>query len=172
MEAFIRGLPKVELHLHIEGGLSSSGIADRGELAEIGKHITFTEQRAEKAENDLKTVMILQMLKSRIGTELETVISGLAGFGIFVQCQKFGIEGMIEFDQLGPDEWQFNEKVQVVIGANSGETVHLGQPMTVRIISVNIPARQLNLAPAELLVKSRLQNKQPLGKKKRKGKRR
>ena len=142
------------LQLHIAGQLDSSAVLDRSELIEIGKHITFTEQRAEKAENDLKTVMILQMLKSKIGTQLETVVSGLAKFGIFVQCQKFGIEGMIEFDQLGPDQWQFNDKAQVVIGDISGQTVHLGQPMTVRIVSVNIAARKLNLEPVELLVKS------------------
>ena len=76
------------------------------------------------------------------------------------------------FDQLGPDQWQFNEKSQVVTGANSGKTIHLGQPMTVRIISVNISARQLNLAPVELLVKTSLQKKQPARSKKRKGKRR
>ena len=157
------------LQLHIQGRLNSSS-SDQAELVEIGKHITFTEQRAEKAEIDLKTVMLLQMLKNKIGSQLETVVSGLAGFGIFVQCQKFGVEGMIEFDQLGPDEWQFNEKAQVVIGTASGKTVHLGQPMTVRIVSVNIPARQLNLAPVELLVKSRPKYNQPG--KKQKGKRR
>jgi len=34
------------LQLHIEGRLSSSAVPDRGELTEIGKHITFTEQFA------------------------------------------------------------------------------------------------------------------------------
>ena len=156
------------LQLHIAGRLNASAAPDRSELIEIGKHITFTEQRAEKAEEDLKTVMILQMLKSKIGTQLETVVSGLAGFGVFVQCQKFGIEGMIEFDQLGFDQWQFNEKAQVVIGAISGQTVHLGQPMAVRIVSVNIPARKLSLAPVELLVKPGSKYKPPA--KKQKGK--
>jgi len=153
------------LQLHIEGRLDSSITFDRSELIEIGKHITFTEQRAAKAEEDLKTVMILQMLKNKIGTQLETVVSGLVKFGIFVQCQKFGVEGLIEFDQLGPDQWQFDDKAHAVIGAVCGQRDHLGQPMAVRVVSVNIPARRLNLEPVELLVKSGSQDK-PRGKRK------
>ncbi len=127
------------------------------ELAEIGKHITFTEQRAEEAEKELKTVLILQMLSTRIGEEMNTVVTGLTNFGVFVQCLRFGIEGLIQPNDLGVDEWRYDEKSQRVLGRHSGKGISLGQPMRVRIVSVNIPARQLNLAPTEPLVHSREQ---------------
>ncbi len=75
------------------------------DLAEVGKHITFTEQRAEDAENELTTVLILQMLSKKIGEELGCVVTGLAGFGVFVQCRKYGIEGLVRMEDLGPDRW-------------------------------------------------------------------
>ncbi len=127
------------------------------ELAEIGKHITFTEERAEEAEKELKTVLILQMLSKRIGQELNTVVTGLTNFGVFVQCLRFGIEGLIRPNDLGVDEWKYDEKSQRVLGRHSGKGISLGQPMRVRIVSVNIPARQLNLTPAEPLVSGREQ---------------
>jgi ribonuclease R len=122
------------------------------DLAEIGKHITFTEQRAEDAEKELTTVLILQMLSGHIGDELDCVVSGLASFGVFVQSRKFGIEGLIRMGDLGPDEWKYNQRIQCIVGLRSGRSIHLGRAIKVRIVSVNVPARQLNVAPAELLI--------------------
>jgi len=123
------------------------------DLTEIGKHISFTEQRAEDAERELKTVLILQMLSKHIGDELDCVVTGLAGFGVFAQSRKFGIEGLIRMEDLGPDRWRFNSKTQSIVGQGSGQSIHLGQAIKVRIISVNVGARQLNLSPVEPLTK-------------------
>ena len=121
------------------------------DLSEIGKHITFTEQRAEDAEEELKTVLILQMLSKRIGDQLDCVVTGLTSFGVFVRCRKFGIEGLIRTEDLGPDDWKFNHKNQSLIGRRSGANIRLGRAMKVNIVSVNVPARQLNLSPVEPL---------------------
>jgi len=91
------------------------------------------------------------MLSKRIGDELSCVVTGLTGFGVFVQCQKFGIEGLIRLEDLGPDHWQYDQKSQCLLGRNSGQAVRLGRPIKVYITSVNVPARQLNLTPVEPL---------------------
>jgi ribonuclease R len=138
------------LDAHLRGKEDKS--VSKGELAEIGKHITFTEERAEDAEEELKTVLILQMLSKHIGDEMDTVVTGVASFGVFARCRKYGIEGLISIEQLGPDEWKFNQKGYCITGLNSGYNVHLGQKIRVRIVSVNVSARQLNLEPAEALI--------------------
>ena len=144
--------------LYITGRLNKIGpdeVLTEGELVEVGKHISFTEQQAADAEKELKTVLILQMLSDRVGEDMAVVVSGLTNFGIFVQCTKFGIEGMIEPGDLGLDEWKYDQRAQAVVGKWSGESVHLGQAMKVRIAAVNVAARQLFLAPAEPLVTER-----------------
>ena len=143
---------------YAKGKLSKIGLEEvlpEAELIEIGRHISFTENQADGAENELKTVLILQMLSKKVGDEMNCVVSGLTNFGVFVQCLKFGIEGLIEPGDLGLDEWRFVEKAQAVVGRHSGKSIHLGQPMKVRIVSVNVPGRQLFLAPAEPLVEQR-----------------
>lgn len=143
---------------YVKGTLNKIGLEEalpELELREIGRHLTWTEQQAEAAENELKTVLILQMLSKRIGAELDAVVCGLTNFGVFVQSIKFGIEGLIEPGDLGLDEWKYDQQAQAVVGKWSGHSVHLGQPMKVRIVSINLPARQLFVAPAEPLVKSR-----------------
>ncbi len=139
-------------------------------LAEAGKHITFTEQRSEDAERELRTVLTLQMLSKKIGEEMDCIVTGLTGFGVFAQCRKFGIEGLIRMDALGKDQWKYNEKNQCIVGEHSGHSIRLGQAMKVRIVSVNIPARQLDVTPAKLLAKEskqRTKNKTRSKKKKK-----
>ena len=122
-------------------------------LIEIGKHITYTEQISTDAERELKTVLILQLLSKRIGETIDTVVVGLASFGVFLQCQKFGIEGLVPTEAIGPDKWQYDQKTQSITGTNSGFTLHLGMRIDAKIVSVNVPARQLSLCPAEPLIK-------------------
>jgi ribonuclease R len=142
------------------------------DLTEIGKHITFTEQRAEDAERELQAVLILQMLSNRIGDELDGVVTGLTSFGVFVQSRKFGIEGLITMGDLGGDVWKYNQKAQCVMGMRSGASIHLGKAIKVRIVSVNVPARQLNLVPVKpLVVPAAEREKDRRAKKSRKAKR-
>jgi len=144
------------LQYHLESRMDAAkGEAAGEDLFSIGKHITFTEERADNAERELTNVLILQMLSKRIGDEMDCVVTGLTGFGVFVQSQKFGIEGLIKLEDLGPDHWQFNKVAQCVMGERSGQMIQLGQPVRVRIIAVNIPARQLNVAPVEPLGQGR-----------------
>jgi len=162
------------LQCYLENKLNMIGLEEvlsEGELMEIGRHITFTELQSGNAEKELKNVLILQMLSEHIGEELNCVVSGLTNFGVFVQCMKFGIEGLIEFGDLGMDEWKYNEKSQAVTGLHSGKSIHLGQEITVTIASVSVPARQLYLTPAEPLVSSKHKVK-GLKKQKRRGKKR
>jgi len=121
------------------------------DLTEIGKHITFTEQRAEDAERELTNVLLLQMLSKRIGDELDCVVTGLTNFGVFVQSKKYGIEGLIQMSDLGPGRWKFDKKSQGIV-SQSGLNIRLGKSVKVQIASVNVPARQLNLVPVEPLV--------------------
>ncbi|MBN2136709.1 MAG: ribonuclease R [Sedimentisphaerales bacterium] len=142
------------LDTYLRKGADSLSHSTAGlDLVEIGKHITFTEQKADDAEKELKTVLILQMLSKRIGEQMQCVTTGLTNFGIFVQCKKFGIDGLIKMEDLGPDQWKFDKKTQCIIGLRSGCAIRLGQSLTAQIVSVNVPARQLNLAPAEPIIK-------------------
>jgi len=138
------------LDCYLRGTLESADegwVPDNQELADTGRHITFTEERADDAENELKTVLILQMLVDKVGEELDCVVTGLTNFGIFVKSRKLGIEGLVQLTDLGPDQWQYHPKQGCVVGRHSNRIVSLGQPMKVRIVSVNVSARQLNVTP-------------------------
>jgi ribonuclease R len=170
----IRRYADLIVHRTLEFYLQNKPIPKEQEqnLAEVGKHITFTEQRAENAERELTTVLTLQMLSKKIGEQLDCVVTGLTGFGVFVQCKKFGIEGLVRMTALGPDNWKYNEKTQCIVGERSGCSIRLGQAMKVRIVSVNVPARQLDVSPVELLAKEPKQRTKSKARKKQTKKKR
>jgi len=142
------------LHTYVQNTgrpLTNTAVPTEQDLAETGKHISFTEQRAEDAEDELKTVLILQLLSNHIGDRLDCIVTGLTSFGAFAQSRKFGIEGLIRLEDLGGDRWRFDPGRQCIEGIHTGCTLRLGRPIKTNIASVNVPARQLNFYPAEPL---------------------
>jgi ribonuclease R len=123
------------------------------DLVDIGKHISFTEQNADRAEQELKKVLILQFLSQHIGETLDGVVTGLTSFGVFVQSLQYGIEGLIKIDDLGPDQWHYHARTHAVLGQHSGTIIRLGQPLRAKILKVNVPGRHLDLLPDEPLSK-------------------
>jgi ribonuclease R len=118
------------------------------DLVEIGEHLSETEQAAEEAEQELKTILVLHLLCSRVGQELDGVIVNLTNFGAAVHLPEYGIEGMIPCEALGADRWQFDEQSQCLVGRHTGAVLRLAQPIRVRIVDIHPAAGQLDLVPA------------------------
>jgi DNA-directed RNA polymerase subunit E'/Rpb7 len=79
---------------------------------------------------------------------------------------------MIEFGDLGLDEWKFDKRWQIVVGKYSGKKITLGEEIRVRIAAVSVEGRRLYVAPSQPLVTSRpkMRKKQPGRSYRRKGK--
>ncbi len=122
--------------------------ADPAGLVKLGENCSTTERRAEAAEDELKTVLILQLLTGKVGETFDAAITGVTNFGIFAQLTSFGIEGLIRMPDLGDDWWEVSAKTGEIRGERSGRRFRIGDALTVKIASVNLPARQLNLTPA------------------------
>jgi ribonuclease R len=122
------------------------------DLVEIGQHISETEQAAEDAEQELKTILILHLLHRSVGQELDGVVVTLTPFGAAVFLPEYGVEGLIQREALGPDRWQFDKQSQCLVGRHTGALLRLGQAIRVRIADVHPAAGQLDLAPAVNLV--------------------
>jgi ribonuclease R len=134
------------------------------DLVEIGEHISQTEQIAEEAEQELKTTLILHLMRNRIGDELEGIVVSLTGFGAAVHLPEYGVEGIVPREALGPDQWHFDEQNQCLLGRHTGAILRLGQPMRVRIVDIHPAGGQLDLTPAiGLVIKAPEQTRQQGG---------
>ncbi len=137
------------------------------ELAAIGEHITETEQIAEEAEQELKTILILHLLQGKVGQIFSGVVSSLSAFGAAVHLPDYGVEGMVPCEALGPDRWQFDEQSQCLVGRHTGAILRLAQPLGVRIVAVHPAGGQLDLAPIGDLIRKAAPAKRPQKKSRR-----
>ncbi len=147
----IRRYPDLTVHRllteYCRGTLASRPPEDVSALTRLGEHCTAAEKRSEGAEEELRDVLILQFLQTRLGDVFEGVITGVTNFGIFVQSMRFLIEGLVRMEDLGDDWWEVNARIGQVSGQRSGKRFRIGDLLAVRIANVDLARRQLNLVP-------------------------
>ena len=120
------------------------------DLVQVGRHISFTERRADDAERELRQVKVLELLKNHVGDEFLGVVTGITNFGIFVQVQTYLVEGLIRYDNLMDDWWDVDAKGGYIRGQRTGKRIGIGDVVTVRVARVDLPRRELDLAVTEL----------------------
>ncbi len=143
------------------------------DLRELGKHLSFTERRADDAERELRTVKVLELLSTRVGEDFPGVVTGITNFGIFVQLTDWLIDGLIRYEDLMDDWWSVDERAGQVRGRRTGKTISIGDICTARIVRVEPARRELSLAITELRGRSprASEPEKPIAKKARKEKR-
>ena len=75
-------------------------------------------------------------------------MTGLISAGAFVAFE--GYEGMLPVRRLRGDWWELNELETMLIGAESGGRIRLGDPVRVSVEKVDAPRGRVDLAPVEL----------------------
>jgi ribonuclease R len=125
------------------------------DLIDLGKHLSFTERRAEDAERELRQIKILEMLQERIGEEFAGVVMGITNFGIFIQLREWLIDGLIRYENLLDDWWDVDERSGVIRGQRTGRRIGIGDVVQVIIVRVDAPRRELDLAVTQVSSRAR-----------------
>lgn len=125
-------------------------VPSQQQLVDLGKHISFTERRAEDAEKELRKVKILELLEKHVGEEFPGVVTGITNFGLFIQLTTWLIDGLIRYEELLDDWWDVDEHAGSVRGQRTGRRIHIGDTATVRIVRVDPARRELSLAISNL----------------------
>jgi len=126
-------------------GRASAPVSGGDELAEQGRKLSYLSRRAESAERELKALKVLTLLAEQVGDEFDGIVTGVTNFGMFVQHPKYLVDGLLRLEDLGGDWWEVDVKTGRVVGQRSGRSFALGAAVRVRIVSVDLSSRQLNL---------------------------
>ncbi|MFO1020166.1 MAG: ribonuclease R [Planctomycetales bacterium] len=144
----IRRYPDLIVHRLV--GLIGAGKAakslaksDPQGLIALAKHCSKTERRAAEAERELIKIKLLTYLSTRIGEEMEAVITGVKEFGFFCQGVEIPAEGMVHVTTLGDDYYDFEQASHSLIGRRTGRQIRLGDRLQVEVALVDIDRRVL-----------------------------
>jgi ribonuclease R len=130
------------LHRWITHGTAS---ADQDELVALGEHCSKMERRAETAERELIKVRLLAYLSTRLGEQLDAVITGVADYGFFAQAEKFPTEGLVHISSLVDDYYWFDESSHTLEGRRTKRRFRLGDRVHVEVARVDLQRRMLDL---------------------------
>ncbi|HEY2894915.1 MAG TPA: S1 RNA-binding domain-containing protein, partial [Pirellulales bacterium] len=88
---------------------------------------------------------LLEYLRTRIGLELEAVVTGVEEFGLFVQGLELPAEGLVHISSLQDDFYRFDRGSHTLSGNRSGNQYRLGDSVMVAVARVDVDRRELDL---------------------------
>ena len=153
----IRRYPDLTIHRlidqYIHGGLACPTTVEQvpgdEELGKLGAQCSATERQAEAAERELRLVLILRLLHRQRNDVLDGIVTGVANAGVFVQLERYLIDGLLPFEQLGNDRWEIDPSRVAAVAKRSGRQITVGDRLKVLVARINVPTRKLELALAE-----------------------
>ncbi|HKJ76326.1 MAG TPA: ribonuclease R, partial [Gammaproteobacteria bacterium] len=78
------------------------------EMSAIGQHCSMTERRADDATRDAENWLKCEYMQDKVGEVFDGIITGVAGFGLFVELTGIYVEGMIHVTALNNDYYHFD----------------------------------------------------------------
>ena len=130
------------------------GIPSEADLNVLGKHISFTERQSEEAERELRRVKLLELMQKKIGDDFVGVITGVTKFGMFIQLKAYLVDGLIRYEDLPDDWWEVDERSGLVRGKRTGKKFGVGDVVNARVVKVDLPRRELDLAIVDFVKKA------------------
>ncbi|MFT2092079.1 ribonuclease R [Paraglaciecola sp. 2405UD69-4] len=114
------------------------------EVEALGEQCSMTERRADDATRDVSDWLKCEFMLDHVGDVFEGVIASVTNFGFFVRLTEFHIDGLVHITSLDNDYFRFDEVKQYLIGESSGVIYRLGDPVEVKVASVNLDERKID----------------------------
>ncbi|WP_157153087.1 ribonuclease R family protein [Brachyspira murdochii] len=106
-----------------------------------------TERVAVECERSLAKVKAARFMKDKVGNEYNGIISGITNFGIFVEIEDRGIEGLIRYAVL-KSRYRYDENEQAAYSEEDAKWYTLGDRIRIVVYKVDIKELFIDFIPA------------------------
>ncbi|MGO5165749.1 MULTISPECIES: ribonuclease R [unclassified Candidatus Paralachnospira] len=149
----IRRYPDLQIHRIMSDALSGHMDQRRQEhyedcLPAVCVQCSNKERQADDAEREVEKMKKCQYMAHRIGEVYDGVISGVTGWGMYVELPNT-VEGMIALAAMDSDYYEFDEKQYRLVGVGTGKIYKLGQKIRVRVMAVDRVGSTIDFMPEE-----------------------
>ena len=115
------------------------------ELDVLAESCSEFERRADEATRDVSDWLKCEYMQDHVGDVFDGVIASVTHFGMFVRLNDLFIDGLVHVSTLASDYFQFDPERQRLIGESTKFIYQVGDPVTIRVASVNLDDRQIDL---------------------------
>ncbi len=149
----IRRYPDLQIHRIIKenmrGGIKKRRLDWYEEhLPTIADQCSKLERRVEEAEREVVKLKKVEFMEDKIGQNFIGVISGITGWGIYVELPNT-VEGMVSVHSLLDDFYYYDEEKYVMLGKNTGRIFQLGEKVEIIVAGVDKLSKTIDFELAE-----------------------
>ncbi|MBQ9297688.1 MAG: ribonuclease R [Clostridia bacterium] len=146
----IRRYPDLFIHRVISEYLNNNNSIPDKKLQKFAKQATsYAEKSSEREkiaqtiEREAEDIKKAEFMEDKIGEEFDGIISGVTQFGVFVELENT-VEGLIRFENLADDYFEYNESKKMLIGEHTGRIFKIGDCVKVRVIEASKLLRRVS----------------------------
>ncbi len=120
-----------------------------GDMITLGEHCSATERRADEATRDAVDWLKCEYMTDKVGEEFDGIITGVTGFGIFVELKDIFVEGLVHVTALLNDYYHFDQGKHRLRGERTNTVYRLADKVRVRVVRVNLDDRKIDFELAQ-----------------------
>jgi len=140
----IRRYPDLVIHRIIREVIENGGMLPEERfdalalrMPDIAQQSSERERVAVDAERDTEKLKKAEFMLDKIGEEFDGIISGVTGFGMFVELENT-VEGLIRLSDLTDDYYHFDERHMMLLGERTSKMYRIGDEVRIRVARVNM----------------------------------
>jgi len=118
---------------------------DLAKMLVLGEQCSMAERRADEATRDVNSWLKCQYLQQHLGEVFQGIISGVAGFGFFVELADLYVEGLVHVSTLNGDYFHYDAPKHRLVGERTGARFGLGDKVVVEVAKINLEDRKVDL---------------------------
>ena len=113
-------------------------------LVQLGEHCSLTERRADEATRDAVSWLKCEFLQDHVGDQFNGVVTGVTGFGLFVELEDLYVEGLVHITSLPRDYYHYEQAQHRLIGEHTRRVFRLGDELLVQVAAVKLEERKVD----------------------------
>lgn len=154
----IRRLPDLINHRLIKEQLNNKikNKQEQNSLEALTKAASQKERIAMDAERKAIDIKKVRFMEDKVGNHYFGFISGLTGYGMFVELENIFVEGLVSLASIENDYYIFHEKDHTITGKSTGNQFMVGDRVEVKVKKVNLQKRQIDF---QLILSKKLKKK-------------
>lgn len=118
---------------------------DVAAMVALGEHCSMAERRADEATRDVVSWLKCEYLQQHLGEVFSGLISGVTGFGFFVELADLYVEGLVHIANLDGDYYQYDAQKHRLVGERTGTRYGLGDRVMVQVARISLEERKVDL---------------------------
>lgn len=115
------------------------------DMVQLGEHCSMTSRRADEATRDVSDWLKCEFMRDHVGKTYEGIISGVTGFGLFVELSDIYIEGLVHVTSLKNDYYQFDATGHRLMGERTRKVYRLADKVNVKVVRVDLDEKKIDL---------------------------